>query len=985
MTAVAYFEQRRLEKWRIVAREYAIRNLDGFVAQTMLRLLFITSNALGPTFWPRILTQVTLSFATLYWHRFKRHRSISDLEQCIILERQAVHVTGSSNPYKAVYYNRLSVSLQERYLLLGDSADVDEAVRFRRMEADMLPADDSSRAWALNRLGESYISSFKHRGTIHDVEAAVVVFREAVDIVLDDNPDKAVFLTNLARSLHYRFECFGAPTDLDEALMHLSQITDIPDPQRKASYLSTLGDIFCDQHRLYGRLVFLDDAISVHREALDTITPTHPHLRYAYLNDISRSCYQRWQMSDNPGPEEFKFLEEALELQKEVLALTPEEHTSRLAVLHNLAIFYRCRFEHTLILPDVEQAISYHLQAIKGLHHGHVDLPRFWGGLGRAYYRRLRSSLAPSLARSDFASASDAFERAAHLSWRPFEQFSAAHDLKNLHAEFPELSPSPQSLLDAHKRIIELVPKVAWIGYTASRRYEEIGKVSNSCKAATAAALEANQIAQALEWFEGGRAVVWTQSMNLRAPMHDLRLSYPEYADSLERISAKLDLSASNEQNALVTTKSAIPPGQFLDVEEQGRIQRLCADEYDTLVDEVRLLPGLHNFLRTPGIQELYAVARSGPVVCINVSLTRCDAMIVSTSPEPRINHVQLPLLSKKLADGLRKEWGSYLGSRGAKTRNYRAGAPKAWDESDPLDVLAKLWDAVVEPVLPFIAAQSPETASSNCLPHVTWCTGGSLAFLPLHAAGHYDSSSGRKTFDLVTSSYTPTLAGLLPRAKTGAQNALPTASPKLLVVSQASPGRPTVAPLQGTVDEAARIAKLFSGSVHAFELLQDSDGTAANVLQSMSNHPWIHLACHGTQDTIDPAQSAFMLYDRDLKLREFTTPSHTTMNGVQRELAFLSACETATGDVRVPDEAVHLAAGMLSAGYQSVVATMWSIGDGVAPGVAEVFYKTLLNEREAGRGMQVSYALHVAVEDIKKKVGEDNFAEWVPFVHYGV
>jgi CHAT domain-containing protein len=33
-------------------------------------------------------------------------------------------------------------------------------------------------------------------------------------------------------------------------------------------------------------------------------------------------------------------------------------------------------------------------------------------------------------------------------------------------------------------------------------------------------------------------------------------------------------------------------------------------------------------------------------------------------------------------------------------------------------------------------------------------------------------------------------------------------------------------------------------------------------------------------------------------------------------DLAFLSACQTSTGDEKLPDEAVHLAAGMLAAGY---------------------------------------------------------------------
>jgi CHAT domain-containing protein len=40
--------------------------------------------------------------------------------------------------------------------------------------------------------------------------------------------------------------------------------------------------------------------------------------------------------------------------------------------------------------------------------------------------------------------------------------------------------------------------------------------------------------------------------------------------------------------------------------------------------------------------------------------------------------------------------------------------------------------------------------------------------------------------------------------------------------------------------------------------------------------------------------------------------------------LAFLSACQTAQGSEKQPDQAVHLAASMLFCGFRSVVGTMW-------------------------------------------------------------
>ncbi|KAJ3538529.1 hypothetical protein NMY22_g5126 [Coprinellus aureogranulatus] len=111
-------------------------------------------------------------------------------------------------------------------------------------------------------------------------------------------------------------------------------------------------------------------------------------------------------------------------------------------------------------------------------------------------------------------------------------------------------------------------------------------------------------------------------------------------------------------------------------------------------------------------------------------------------------------------------------------------------------------------------------------------------------------------------------------------------------------------------------------------------------------------------------------------------------------DLAFLSACQTGEGDRGIPEEAVHLAAAMLNAGYRGVVATMWSIQDGYAPEVAQDFYEHLLgacNRDDRGLvhldGSNAAYALHYAVQQLRKKmdVSDIGFLAWVPYVHFGL
>jgi CHAT domain-containing protein len=65
--------------------------------------------------------------------------------------------------------------------------------------------------------------------------------------------------------------------------------------------------------------------------------------------------------------------------------------------------------------------------------------------------------------------------------------------------------------------------------------------------------------------------------------------------------------------------------------------------------------------------------------------------------------------------------------------------------------------------------------------------------------------------------------------------------------------------------------------------------------------------------------KSALLLDDGDLKVSNIVGQHIPNAS-----LAFLSACETAKGDQRTPDEVVHLAATMLFAGFRGVVGTMW-------------------------------------------------------------
>lgn len=255
---------------------------------------------------------------------------------------------------------------------------------------------------------------------------------------------------------------------------------------------------------------------------------------------------------------------------------------------------------------------------------------------------------------------------------------------------------------------------------------------------------------------------------------------------------------------------------------------------------------------------------------------------------------------------------------------------------------------------------------------HIRWCPTGPLAFLPIHAAGLFnaDGTSSISLADIAVSSYTPTLNALLSgtRRKMDERSFF-----KLLAVIQ--PNTPGATPLPGTREELNRIQKYVPTS--AIRVLYRSKATINEVLSGMDDCSWVHLACHGTQDITDPMESGLLLEDGRLGLSKI----------IQKRLpnaqfAFLSACQTATGDQKHQEEAIHIASGMLLAGYKGVVATMWSIQDDVAPFIADQVYSKILTDGQPN-GVEPAAALHEAVRELRTQFGS-KFSSWAPFVYMG-
>jgi CHAT domain-containing protein len=197
----------------------------------------------------------------------------------------------------------------------------------------------------------------------------------------------------------------------------------------------------------------------------------------------------------------------------------------------------------------------------------------------------------------------------------------------------------------------------------------------------------------------------------------------------------------------------------------------------------------------------------------------------------------------------------------------------------------------------------------------------------------------------------------------------------KLLSVIE--PSAPGASYIPNTQQELERI----QGHLQDRDLVvkQGPEATKAAVTKAMEDCNWIHLACHGIQNPIEPTKSALLIHDGHLTLEEIIK-----LDLPNAEFAFLSACQTTTGDEKLSEEAVHIAGGMLLAGYRSVVATMWSIQDELAPEVADAFYEHMMEGDGRPDSRKAAEALHISVKKLRER-RELPFMAWLPFVHLGV
>ncbi|KAH7920201.1 hypothetical protein BV22DRAFT_1199073 [Leucogyrophana mollusca] len=903
--------------------------------------------------------------------RFRRRGQTADLKMALKLHRAALWLRPAGHPHRSLslkgFVHTLRLCFQQRDQLPDLKLIIAPDDITLQLEDTPAPASVKSTTTGL-------IVSYQKPDSPTDLELAHEYFRTAQNSRKPDDPDRFALLDGLANILRARSEHQASeskhqsideprptvPDNFDslissevindlvalyekhDTITHIIQAIEhfrgpplqLSDHHRSPSLLGNLANAFRIRFDHNRDARDLDTSIEYHRAALD-LHPEGSTLRVESLNSLAIALMARYRLLRDPGD-----LRRAVNYHFDALELCLQGHRDYSITLLNLAIAiqkpFPARLSHGVELTDLRLEIEENLEAMTdGNAPGHPLLAGVHGHLATEYLERYDDSkqnmdLHEGFRHRELAS--------TYVSGGPWQQFRASYRWIRDAEMFGH-----SSAMRAYRTSLSLLDRHITVAFSVVSGHRAVKQVPAALVAdAASCAVRQKLVSAAVELLEQGRTVLWTQLARFRTPLEDLR-NVPEVgrrlAHEFERLSEEL----------LALQHSTGRP------EAEARRYGQLSMEWDSLIAQIRKAEGFSHFLMPPSFSHLQEAARDGPVIVVNSSQYSCDAIIVLHIGPP----IHVPLVQITLDDvaQLSSKFADILKCPAAPGEDKRR-------ESQLIALLRELWDLVVRPIVEELSSIEQVPKGSR----IWWCPTSKFTSLPLHAAGCYRKGEPNLS-NVFVSSYTPTLSALIRSRRSRA--AMPT---RFAAIGQANPGGDLERELK-SVDKEIRLVQMAVPEWVPFTCLSGRLATDIAALDALRAHSWVHLACHGRQDTVQPFASSFAMSNRPLSLLDIINADVGCP-----EFAFLSACHTAVGDYTIPDEVIHLAAGMQFAGFKSVIGTMWAVDDQVAHHMVTNFYDSLFSE-----GMdwtKAAGALNKAARNVDKK--QVPLEQRIVFIHIG-
>jgi CHAT domain len=879
----------------------------------------------------------------------------------VLAEAQAAHraalaAAGDSDPDTPRHLANLGTGLLARYSRTGEPALLAEAVRYRKAAVESAARRHSDQSRHLCDLGAVLLTQYFSTGDPDMLNQAVDASRAAVAAAPDGSPERARYLSNLGITLQVSYIATEEMATLTAAV-EASQAGAATPGHLYGLRLNNLANARVLLYRRTGDPDTLAAAEKAGRAAVGAMGENQPDYAMS-LASLSAILYERFQLSGSADA-----LTEAVALARAAVASAPQNDPSRNGYLSNLCIALRESFEQSKDPSLLDEAVAAGQATVDGDLEGQAEYGRYatnFGAVLDTLYRVTRRPEALSQAR-------DLLAKAARSPATPVTRRILA-GLEQARAE--TTAGDDLAALAAVEGAMSLLPRAAAPELRWTDREYRLGEVTGIGESVAAAALSAGRPVRAVQLMEQARGQLLAEAMDTRISLNQVREHAPDLADEFQRLRARLSLAAVAPP-ALIGADAGQRPAGDAGREPLPRAARQLRQDTadDTLLARIRARDGLEDFLAAPSAGQLRQYASGGPVVMVTAAWNRSDALIVTDDPACPVLPVPLPGLTKEMAEYQVGRLQAACDSLGGDPPSATSG------ERDLHEILAWLWDAVASPVLAALG-HTATPGDGQAWPRLWWCPVGTLALLPLHAAGHHRDAGAapRTVMDRVVSSYTATLRALA-YSRQGSPPAGGTAGPSLVVAMGDTPGADS---LPGVEEEVAQLARLLPNA----RVLKGADATHASVTAALPEHRVAHFACHAITDLGNPAASRLLLHDHGERPLTYSDILRLPLRGA--DLAYLSACATSGTSPRLADEAVHMTSAFQMAGYRHVIGTLWPVNDLAAVRIATDVYAHLAGDHPSGLDTDAAaVALHRATRSLRTDYLELP-SQWAPYMHTG-
>ena len=879
----------------------------------------------------------------LLFLRYEENGEPADLDADIDLQREALALVGDDHSDARIHFNNLGTALAARTRLHGADDDLDEAIAAGRA-AIRGDGPAHQRVLRLSNLGGALYARYTRDGQLADLDEDIDLQREALRLVPTGHPERPGLLSNLATALTERYESLGGRGDLAEALTYLEEAMAAgPAPRRLATIAGAHGLALHARHAITGDRDTLERALASLRTAVEATAPTDPHLPFQLANlavSLREASTHRAAAAA-----------EAVDAARGALTVL-DEGRSATAVRGSLLLALAARSGD----GDLDEAVTLAHRVVADTPPDDPDLSRSLANL--AYVLNLRHQSTD--AADDLAGALGALCAAARTGTGPADvRLHAARDWGRLAV----LTGDGRAAADAFALGVELLPAATPRRLERPDAQRRLAEAAGLASDAAAMCLACGDPERALSLLELGRGVLLNRRSGIRADLADLHETDTDLAQRFEDLRDALD-RLDHPPLTLPTPLSETATEMATATEAAGRERERRRDleaELTLVVRRIRALPGQASFQLPPSVESLLAEAAHGPVVVVNVSEYRCDALLLTAEG---LRHVPLDGLDAEeveaAADAFHTDVVTALDPRAAQ------------DEVDAANervtaTLDLLWREVAAPVLAELRVTDPDT-------RIWWVPTQALCRLPLHAATAMDpqnphdpqDASGipKSLVDRTVSSYTPTVTAL---HHARARGAAPDRTEAAVV--HADVRRPGLPELPAARREARAAADRLG--VEPLDLAECGREVLISALLTCTH---LHMALHAVADQDDPGTSRFLLPDLDLTFAEIAA-----RRGGWGRLAYLSACETTYTPRALADEAIHLTSAFLLVGFSGVIGTLWRVPDAVAETTARAFYDALDSARD-----EPAVALARTARLVRVHYG-DAPAAWSAHHHVGI